>query len=88
MQPDAEHHQHHADLGELAGELDVGDEARRGRADDDAGDEIADERRQARAASPGSPMISASPRPAAMVVIRVTSWGIEESIKSRASHLP
>ena len=34
VQPDAEHQQHHADLGELAGELEIGDEARRGRADE------------------------------------------------------
>ena len=46
VQADAEHQQHHADLGELARELDVGDEAGRGRADDDAGDEVADQRRQ------------------------------------------
>ena len=46
MQADAEHQQDDADLGELACERLVGDEARRRRADQHAGDEIADERRQ------------------------------------------
>ena len=47
MQADAEHQQDDADLGELAGKPGIGHEARRERADRDAGDEIADERRQA-----------------------------------------
>ena len=47
VQADAEHQQDDADLGELARERLVGDEARRRRADQHAGDEIADERRQA-----------------------------------------
>ena len=46
MQADAEHQQDDADLGELAGEILVGDKARRERPDDDAGEEIADQRRQ------------------------------------------
>ena len=37
MQPDAEHQQHDADLGQLGGGMHIGDEARRRRADDDAG---------------------------------------------------
>jgi hypothetical protein len=41
-----EHQQDDADLGELSRELEVGDEARRGRPDHDAGQQIADERRQ------------------------------------------
>ena len=48
VQADAEHQQDHADLGELGGER-VGDEARRERADGDAGEQIADDRRQAEA---------------------------------------
>ena len=46
VQPDAEHQQDHADLGHLRGERGVGDEARRVRSDDDAGEHVADERRQ------------------------------------------
>ena len=46
VQADAEHQQDDADLGELAGEILVGDKARRERADDDAGEQIADQRRQ------------------------------------------
>ncbi len=46
MQTDAEHQEHHADLGELLRELDVRDEAGRRWADDHAGDQIADERGQ------------------------------------------
>jgi hypothetical protein len=49
MQADAEHQQHHADLGQLGGKRDVGHEAGRGRADGDAGGEIADQGRQAHA---------------------------------------
>ena len=49
MQADAEHQQDHADLGELGGEVGVGDEARRERPDGDAGEQVADERRQAHA---------------------------------------
>ena len=45
MQPDAEHQQDHADLGELVGEVLVGDEAGRERSDRDAGEQIADQRR-------------------------------------------
>ena len=49
MQTDAEHQQHHADLGELARQLGVGDEARRGGTNDDAGDQVTDQRRQLQA---------------------------------------
>ncbi len=49
MQADAEHQQDHADFRELGGEVGIGDEARRERADGDAGDEVAHERRQAHA---------------------------------------
>ena len=45
MQPDAEHQQDDADLGELVGQALVGDEARRERSDHDAGEQIADQRR-------------------------------------------
>ena len=45
LQPDAEHQQDDADLGELVGDALVGDEARRERPDHDAGEQIADERR-------------------------------------------
>ena len=47
MQADAEHQQDDADLGELGRECLVGDEARRERADGDAGEQIADQRRNA-----------------------------------------
>ena len=46
VQADAEHQQHHADLGQLRGEADVGHEARRGRPDQHAGQQVADQRRQ------------------------------------------
>ena len=46
MQADAEHQQDHADFGELQRETGVGDEAGRVRADGDAGEKIADDRRQ------------------------------------------
>jgi hypothetical protein len=45
-QADAEHQQDGADLRELSGEILVGDIAGRERPDDDAGEEIADERRK------------------------------------------
>ena len=47
VQADAEHQQDDADLGQLAGQLLVADEARRERPDRDAGQQIADQRRQA-----------------------------------------
>ena len=47
MQADAEHQQDDADLGQLAGQVLVADEARRERADGDAGQQVADQRRQA-----------------------------------------
>ena len=46
MQADAEHQQHDADFRELRGGVEVGDEARCRRADDDAGDKVADQGRQ------------------------------------------
>ena len=60
MQPDAEHQQDHADLGELAGQVLVGDEAGRERSDRDAGEQIADQGRDPeavgdRAEQPGEP---------------------------------
>ena len=46
MQADAEHQQDHADLGEFVGDALVGDVSRGERADEDAGDEITDQRRK------------------------------------------
>ena len=46
VQADPEHQQDHADFGELVGDALIGDEARREGADGDAGEEIADQRRQ------------------------------------------
>ncbi len=46
MEPDAEHQQNDADLGQLIGDVLVGNVARRERADEDAGDQIAHERRE------------------------------------------
>jgi hypothetical protein len=43
VQPHPEHHQHHADLCQLAGEMDVGHKARRGWPGDNARDQIADQ---------------------------------------------
>ena len=44
VEPDPEHEQDHPDLGELAGDLPVGDEPRGVRADDDPRQEIPDDR--------------------------------------------
>jgi hypothetical protein len=49
MQPYPEHHQHHPDLGQLAGEVHVCHEPRRGGADDNSRDEIADQWRKLQA---------------------------------------
>ena len=49
MQADAEHQEDDADLGEFERQRLVGDEARRVRPDENAGDQIADERRHAEA---------------------------------------
>ena len=46
MEPDAEHQQDHADLGELVGDVLVGDIAGRERPDQDTGEQIADQRRE------------------------------------------
>ena len=46
VQPHAEHQQDHADLGQLLGQVHVADEARRVRADDHAGQQIADDGRK------------------------------------------
>ena len=45
-EPDAEHQQNDADLGELVGDVLVGDIAGRERPDQDAGEQIADQRRE------------------------------------------
>ncbi|MNV33862.1 hypothetical protein D3C71_1252500 [compost metagenome] len=47
VQADAEHQQHHAQLGQLVGQCLVGDEARSERADADASNQVTDQRRQA-----------------------------------------
>ena len=47
VQPDAEHQQDDADFGQLRRHLRVGDEAGRLRADEDPGQQVADDRRQA-----------------------------------------
>jgi hypothetical protein len=44
--PHPEHQENDADLGELIGELLVGDKARRCRPDQDTGGEVADQRRE------------------------------------------
>ena len=49
VQADAEHQQDDADLGELVRQVLVGDEARRLRPDDEAGEEVADDGREAEA---------------------------------------
>ena len=46
VQADAEHQQDDADLGELLRQRAVGDEARRVRADEQPGEQVADDRRQ------------------------------------------
>ena len=47
MKADAEHQQHDADLGQLARDRDIGNEARRRRADQHASEHVAGKRRQA-----------------------------------------
>jgi hypothetical protein len=49
VQADAEHHQHHADFSQLAGQRGIRHKARRGRADDNARSEITHQRRQLQA---------------------------------------
>ena len=49
MQAHPEHQQDHADFGELVGDALIGDEPRREGADGDAGEQIADQRRQLQA---------------------------------------
>jgi hypothetical protein len=49
MQANPEHQQDDADLGELIGDALIGDEARRERTDGNAGEQIADQRRQLQA---------------------------------------
>jgi hypothetical protein len=44
VQADAEHEQHHADLGQLPGHGAIGDEPRAERADRDARDKVAHQR--------------------------------------------
>ena len=46
MQADAEHQQDNADVGQLRGEIAIGDVSRRERPHQDAGEQIADQRRQ------------------------------------------
>ena len=75
MQAHAEHQQHHADFGELLRESDVGDETRRRRADDDAGDEIT-ESAGSLSRTAMKPNTRARPNAAAIVAIRVTSCGM------------
>ena len=47
VEPDAEHQEDDADLGELVGQVLVGDEAGGMRADDEPGEEVADDGREA-----------------------------------------
>ncbi len=75
MQADAEHQQDDADLGELAAQAPVGDEAGRVGTDEHAGDEIADERRQPQPVGAG-PEDNASTSPATMVEISGVSCGM------------
>ena len=49
LQPDAEHQQDDAELGELIGQPDVGDESRRVGADDNPGEQVADDGREMQA---------------------------------------
>ena len=51
LQADAEHQQDDADLGELLGEVRVGDEARRVRPDQRAGEQVADDAATGRGAA-------------------------------------
>ncbi len=46
MQADAEHQQHHADIGQLQGQIGVGDKTGGERPDHDTGQKIANQRRQ------------------------------------------
>ena len=52
VRADTEHEQHHADLRQLRREVLVGDQARRVRAEGDAGEQVADQRRHAQRAPP------------------------------------
>ncbi len=67
MQPHAEHQQNDADLGELDGDVLVGDKAGGEGPDGDARQQIADQRRQLEAVAQATPKANASTRPMAMV---------------------
>ena len=54
MQADAEHQQDDADLGEFRRQRLVGDEARRERPDENAGDQVADQRGNAETVGEGA----------------------------------
>lgn len=49
MKPDAEHQQHDADFGQLRGDVHIGHKARGRRTNDNARDQIADQRRNLQA---------------------------------------
>lgn len=75
MHTHTEHQQHDADLGELGGETDIWDISRRERADRDARQQIADNRRQIQANRRKSADKSER-QPTATVEISETSCGI------------
>ena len=85
MQADAEHQQDDADLGQFRRQALVGDEARRVRPDQHAGEEIADQRRDAEAVGQ-APRMKARPRPATMVAISGVSCGMQGSVPSKVAN--
>lgn len=74
MQTDAKHQLHRADLGELTGQIDIdiGDEARCCRPDQDAGEQVAHQQRHLDARRDVAETTIAKPNAAAIVEIRVT----------------
>ena len=73
MQADAEHQQDDADLGELGRQRLIGDEARRERADHDAGEQIADQRRDPQPVR-DAPKTKAKPMPRTSVAMSGGAW--------------
>ena len=80
MQTDGEEQQDNADLGELVGQRLIGDEARREGTDQDAGEQIADQRRDAQPVR-ARPKPNARTRPEAIVAMSgVSCTGTVRSI--------
>jgi hypothetical protein len=78
MQADPKHQQDDANLSELPGEIDIGDEARREGADGDAGQQVTDQWRQTQPAGHEA-AAEARTKPTTMVAMSEVECSIEVS---------